>query len=258
MAYWRTGWISDLHLGTRFSQAELLLEFLREHEFQTLYLVGDIIDVWALQRGRFWPQSHNDVVQKLLRKGRKGTGLVYIPGNHDAFVGGYLGPFGSVTIQKHAIHTTADGRRLLVFHGHELDGVIENLGWLAHLGDVGYTLLLRSNGPVNRGRRLLGLSPWSLSAYVKRRVKNVVQFVGKFEEAIARHAQEHRVDGVVCGHIHTASIRTIGALAYHNTGDWVESCTALVESGDGELRLLHQAAAGDQSPGGRRNLADAS
>jgi UDP-2,3-diacylglucosamine pyrophosphatase LpxH len=242
MAHWRTGWISDFHLGTKGSKAEALLEFLREHDFQTLYLVGDIIDVWALRRGRFWPQLHNDVIQKLLRKGRKGTELIYIPGNHDALVASYLGAYGNVTIQRYALHTTTDGRRLLVFHGHELDAVVQNLGWLVHLGDLGYKLLLRGNGGVNWARHALGLGPWSLSAYVKRRVKNVVQFISEFEGAVVRYAQDHRVDGVVCGHLHTAAIRAIGTITYHNTGDWVESCTALVEGVDGKIQLLHHAA----------------
>ncbi|HEY0789621.1 MAG TPA: UDP-2,3-diacylglucosamine diphosphatase [Chthoniobacterales bacterium] len=246
MAHWRTGWISDFHLGTKGSKAEALLDFLREHEFERLYLVGDIIDVWALRRGRYWPQPHNDVLQKLLRKARKGTELIYIPGNHDEFVGGYLGAYGNVTIQKNAIHTTADGRRTLVFHGHELDAVVQNLGWLAHLGDIGYTLLLRGNGTVDRARRLAGLGPWSLSAYVKGRVKNVVQFISDFEEAIVRYAQVYRVEGVVCGHLHTAAVRTIGTVAYHNTGDWVESCTALVETFEGKIQLLHHLAADEK------------
>ncbi|MBV9490662.1 MAG: UDP-2,3-diacylglucosamine diphosphatase [Verrucomicrobia bacterium] len=238
MAHWRTGWISDFHLGTKGSKADALLAFLREHEFEKLYLVGDIIDVWALRRGRFWPQAHNDVLQKLLRKGRKGTKLIYVPGNHDEFVAGYLGAYGNVSIQRHAMHTTADGRRLLVFHGHELDPAVQNLGWLTYLGDWGYTLLLQSNGAVNRTRQLLGLSPWSLSAYVKGRVKNVVGFINRFEEAAIRRAQHYRVEGVVCGHLHTAAMRTIGGIAYYNTGDWLESCTALVEGFDGKVQLL--------------------
>jgi UDP-2,3-diacylglucosamine pyrophosphatase LpxH len=258
MAYWRTGWISDFHLGTKGSKAEALLDFLREHDFQTLYLVGDIIDLWALRRGRFWPQPHNDVLQKLLRKGRKGTELIYIPGNHDEFLGGYLGAYGNLTIRHNAVHTTADGRRLLVFHGHELDAVIRNLGWLAHLGDVGYALLLRSNGVINRARCLGGLGPWSLSAYVKGRVKNVVQFINDFEAAVVHYAHDHRVDGVVCGHLHTAAVRTIGTLAYHNTGDWVESCTALVEGFDGRIQLLHHAASPQRFNDARREPQGAS
>ena len=167
----RTAWISDIHLGTRGSQAQALLDFLRDHEFETLYVVGDLIDVWQLRRGIYWPQAHNDVIQKLLRAGRKGTRVIYIPGNHDEFVSGFIGHFGAVEIMPRAIHTTADGRRLLVIHGHELDTVIQNIKWLAYAGDVGYQLLLKMNTPVNAARRFFGLGYWSLSAYVKKRVK---------------------------------------------------------------------------------------
>lgn len=239
MKYYRTGWISDVHLGTRGSQAGPLLEFLKETEFETLYLVGDLVDIWALRRGIFWPQEHNDVIQKILRKGRKGTEIIYIPGNHDEFLSGFFGSYASVTFQKNAIHLTADGRRLLVMHGHELDTVVQNLGWLAHVGDIGYTILLRCNGVVNLARRLVGLGPWSLSAYVKAEVKNVVSFIGQFEEAVVRYARDYDVDGVLCGHIHTASVRTIGDTEYYNTGDWVESCSAIVEHYDGRMELIH-------------------
>ncbi len=235
----RTGWISDVHLGTRGSQAEALLEFLKNHEFETLYVVGDLIDVWSLKRGIYWPQAHNDVIQKLLRAGRKGTRVIYIPGNHDEFVSGFHGEYGAVTVQPKAIHTTADGRRLLIIHGHELDAVVQSSKWLAHLGDIGYTLLLRFNAPLNWLRRKMGMHFWSLSAAVKRSVKNAVNYVGAFEDAVVRLARlEENIDGVVCGHIHTAAIRTIGPLAYYNSGDWVESFTALVEEHDGEIRLL--------------------
>jgi UDP-2,3-diacylglucosamine pyrophosphatase LpxH len=239
MKYYRTGWISDVHLGSRGSQAAALLEFLKETEFETLYLVGDLIDIWALRRGIFWPQEHNDVIQKILRKGRKGTEIIYVPGNHDEFLSGFLGSYASVTLQKNAIHLTADGRRILVMHGHELDTVVQNLGWLAHVGDIGYTVLLRCNGLVNFVRRATGLQPWSLSAYAKAKVKNVVNFIGQFEEAVVRYARDYDVDGVLCGHIHTASVRTVGGTEYYNTGDWVESCSAIVEHYDGRLELIH-------------------
>jgi UDP-2,3-diacylglucosamine pyrophosphatase LpxH len=235
---YRTGWISDVHLGTKGSQAEALLEFLRTSEFETLYLVGDLIDIWALRRGIFWPQEHNDVVQKLLRKARKGTELIYITGNHDEFLERFHGVYGGVSIQANAIHLCADGRRMLVMHGHELDTVVQNLGWLAHVGDIGYTLLLRCNGIVNALRRLFGKGHWSLSAYVKAEVKNVVSFIGQFEDAVVRYARDYDVDAVLCGHIHTAAMREIGGIGYYNTGDWVESCTAMVERYDGTIELL--------------------
>jgi UDP-2,3-diacylglucosamine pyrophosphatase LpxH len=238
MKTYRTGWISDVHLGTRGSRARDLLQFLKENEFETLYLVGDLVDVWALKRGIFWPQEHNDVIQKILRKARKGTEVIYITGNHDEFLSGFHGLYGRISLQENAVHLSAKGRRILVIHGHELDTVVQNLGWLAHVGDVGYNLLLRCNGLVNGARRLLGLRPWSLSAYVKAEVKNLVSFISKFEEAVVRYAKEFDVDAVLCGHIHTPAVREIQGITYYNTGDWVESCTAIVEHYDGTLELL--------------------
>jgi len=242
MRHYRTGWISDVHLGTRGSQADALLHFLKSHEFETLYVVGDLIDVWALKRGIYWPQSHNDVIQKLLRAGRKGTRVIYIPGNHDEFISGFHGEYGAVTVVPRAIHTTADGRRLLVIHGHELDAVVQNVKWLAHLGDVGYNILLRLNTPINWFRKMMGLQFWSLSAAAKRSVKNAVNYIGAFEDAVVRLARlEPNIQGVVCGHIHTPTIRNIAQLQYFNSGDWVESLSALVEEQDGSIRLLtHQ------------------
>lgn len=238
MAYYRTCWISDVHLGTRGSKAAVLLQFLKLHDFDRLYLVGDILDIWALRRGIYWPQAHNDVIQKLLRKSRKGTELIYIPGNHDEFLAGFVGPYGHVAVRKNDVHTTADGRRILVIHGHELDVVVQNLGWLAHVGDLGYKLLLNLNGAVNLGRRMLGRPYWSLSAYVKNEVKNVVSFIGDFEQAVVRYAKDYHVDAVLCGHIHHAADRKLDGVHYYNSGDWVESCTALVEHPDGRIELL--------------------
>lgn len=235
---YRTGWISDIHLGTRGSKAEAVLEFIKEHEFETLYLVGDIIDIWAMNRGRYWPQSHNDVIQKILRASRKGCHVYYIPGNHDEMVENFLGKYGDISIQAHAIHEMVDGRRMLVIHGHQLDTVVQNLGWLAHVGDVGYKILLQLNGLVNFTRRAFRMNYWSLSAYVKNEVKNVVSFIGKFEEAVVRYAHDYDVDAVLCGHIHHAAIRKFGDVDYYNTGDFVESCTAIVEHHDGRIELL--------------------
>ena len=236
---YRTGWISDVHLGTRACQADALLHFLKSHDFETLYIVGDLIDVWALKRGIYWPQAHNDVIQKILRAGRKGTRVIYIPGNHDEFVSSFFGEYGAVTVQERATHTTADGRRLLVFHGHELDVIVQNIRWLAYLGDIGYSFLLRLNTPMNWMRRMLGLGSWSLSAAAKRQIKSAVSYISSFEEAVCRLARmEENIDGVVCGHIHTPALRRIGKLEYCNSGDWVESLSALVEEEDGTLRLL--------------------
>lgn len=244
MKRYRTGWISDVHLGTRGSKAAALLHFLRTHEFETLYVVGDLIDVWSLKRGIYWPQAHNDVIQKLLRAGRKGTRVIYIPGNHDEFVSGFHGHYGAVEVMPRAIHETADGKRLLIIHGHELDTVVQNIRWLAFVGDVGYQILLHLNGPVNRIRRWLGHEFWSLSAHVKKSVKEAVSFIGAFEEGVVRLARQEGVDGVVCGHIHTPIIREIHGMPYYNTGDWVESTSALVEDEDGHIELITHFEAG--------------
>jgi len=238
MAKYRTGFISDLHLGTRGSNTHAVLHFLREHEFETLYLVGDLIDIWALRRGIYWPQEHNDVLQKILRKGRKGSRLIYIPGNHDELVGDFLGEYGSISIVKDAIHVTADGRRVFVMHGHETDTVVQNHKWLACVGDVGYTFLLRLNPLVNFIRRRFGLGYWSLSAYVKKCVKDAVNYIGSFESAIVRYAERYRVDAVLCGHIHSPAVRQMGDITYFNSGDFVESCSAIVEHDDGRMELL--------------------
>jgi UDP-2,3-diacylglucosamine pyrophosphatase LpxH len=243
----RSAWISDVHLGTRTSNAGALLEFLRNYEFERLYIVGDLIDAWQMRRGIYWPQQHNDVIQKLLRKARKGTRIIYIPGNHDEMVAGFCGLYGHIAIEKNTIHVTADGRRILVMHGHELDTVVQNARWLAFAGDLGYQLLLGLNPLINFFRRRFGLGYWSLSAYAKRRVKDAVNFIGEFEAAIVRYAESYGVEAVICGHIHNAAIRQLGAVTYYNCGDWVESCTALVENFDGEMELLsfcpHAAAA---------------
>jgi UDP-2,3-diacylglucosamine pyrophosphatase LpxH len=243
--HYRSVWISDVHLGTRGSQAGALLGFLRTFDCDTLYVVGDLIDIWAMKRGVFWTQDHSDVIQKILRKGRKGSKIIYIPGNHDERITDFTGDYANVHIQPRAFHTTVDGRRLLVAHGHELDTVVQNMGWLAHVGDIGYLLLLRLNTPVNFLRRLFGRGHWSLSAYVKSSVKNVVNFIGGFEESMVHFASDADAQGIICGHIHTAAIRKIKDLDYYNTGDWVESLTALVEETDGRMKLLKFSPSGE-------------
>ncbi|WP_333794969.1 UDP-2,3-diacylglucosamine diphosphatase [Hyphomicrobium sp.] len=237
--FYRSLFISDLHLGTRASQAEMLLDFLKHTEAETIYLVGDIFDFWRIRRGTCWPQSHNDVVQKLLRKVRKGTRIVYIPGNHDEGVRDYAGMhFGGIEIERQAIHTTADGRRFIVMHGDEYDVVVRYARWLAFLGDQGYEIALRSNRPLNFIRRRVGLGYWSLSDYLKRRVKTAVNFIGEFEKNLAEEARRQNADGVICGHIHHAANRLIGGIRYINTGDWVESCTAAGETPAGDIELI--------------------
>ncbi|PYK23628.1 MAG: UDP-2,3-diacylglucosamine hydrolase [Verrucomicrobia bacterium] len=236
---YRSAWISDAHLGTRGCNAAALLDFLRENDFDTLYIVGDLIDIWSLRRGIYWPQQHNDVIQKILRKARKGTHVIYIPGNHDELVSDFCGTYGNIEIKQTAIHVTASGERILIIHGHELDAVVQNVKWLAFAGDVGYQFLLSLNPLINFVRRRFGLGYWSLSAYAKRRVKDAVSFIGKFEAAVAHYAKRYRVDAVLCGHIHSAAIHEFGNVTYYNCGDWVEGCTALVEGKDGILSMIN-------------------
>ena len=239
MLAYRTIWISDLHLGTRGCKADFLLHFLRYTEAETIYLVGDIIDCWRLKKYWYWPQAHNDVIQKVLRKVRKGTRVIYVPGNHDEWLRDFVQlQFGGVEIVEDAIHVTADGRRLLVLHGDLFDAVVMHARWLALLGDGAYTAALWLNRHFNTLRRRLGYPYWSLSAYLKRRVKNAMQYVACFADAVADEAHRRGIEGVVCGHIHHAELRQIGDILYCNSGDWVESCTALVEHFDGRLELI--------------------
>jgi UDP-2,3-diacylglucosamine pyrophosphatase LpxH len=235
----RTLFVSDVHLGARGCQAELFLDFLRHYDAETIYLVGDIVDGWRLRRAWHWPQAHNDVVQKLLRKARKGARIVYVPGNHDEFLRDYCGmQFGGIDIRDRDVYVTADGRRLLVIHGDQFDVVVRYARWLAFLGDGAYSAALHLNMYVNAVRRRLGFAYWSLSAWAKLKVKNAVNFIGAFEEALVRAARESGTEGVVCGHIHYAAMRTDFGIAYYNCGDWVESCTALVEHHDGSFELI--------------------
>ena len=235
----RTIWISDIHLGTPGCNADLLMDFLKSIECETLYLVGDIIDAWRLRKGWYWPPRHNDVVRRILKMAKHGTHVVYVPGNHDEVLRDYAGlAFGDVTVAGEVIHETADGRRLLVLHGDQFDSVVLYAKWLAFLGDSAYEFLLKANRVVNFFRRRFGLPYWSLAAHMKKRVKNAVSFISKFEEVVARAAAERHVDGVVCGHIHSAEIREFGDIIYYNDGDWVESCTALVEHADGRIEII--------------------
>ncbi len=235
----RSIWISDVHLGTSGCQADYLLDFLRHTDCDYLYLVGDIIDGWALKRSWFWHQSHNDVIQKVLRKARKGTHVIYIPGNHDEGARQFLGlMFGDIRIEDEVTHTTVDGRRFLVLHGDRFDGVVQCAKWLAIVGDRAYGITLKLNHWFNRIRTRLGLGYWSLSQYLKHKVKTAVNFVTDFEEAVAAEARSRGLDGVICGHIHKAEMRDINGVLYCNDGDWVESLTALVELPTGELKIV--------------------
>lgn len=237
---WRAIWISDIHLGTRDCKTGFLLEFLKHNEADTLYLVGDIVDGWRLKTSwHYWDQRHNDVVQKLLRKARKGTRMILVPGNHDEALRDFSGMhFGGVEVRLEAVHETADGKRLLVVHGDQFDGVVRHAKAIALLGSWAYDAALRINHWFNAARRLVGLPYWSLSAYLKHKVKNAVEFIAKFEDEMIAETRRRGLDGVVCGHIHHAEIRDAGGVLYCNDGDWVESCTALVEDFDGSLSIL--------------------
>ncbi len=236
---YRAIWLSDTHLGTAGCKALYLLDFLRHNESDRLYLVGDIIDGWQLKKGWYWNQSHNDVVQKVLRKARKGAHVVFIPGNHDEFARQYVGlAFGGIQVRQDDVHLLRDGRRLWITHGDQFDGIVQSVRWLAYLGDSLYTFVLALNHWFNRARSRLGLRYWSLSQYLKHRVKNAVAFISDYERVLIGEARRRGFDGVVCGHIHKAEIKTVDGLLYCNDGDWVESLTALVETLEGELKLI--------------------
>lgn len=239
---YRTIWISDVHLGTRGCNAKMLIDFLDHVDSETMYLVGDIIDGWRLKKKFYWPAAHNDVVWRILKRAKRGTRIVYIPGNHDEMFRQFTGlDFGGVEIRRKAIHETADGRRLLVLHGDEFDVITLAHRWLAYVGDAAYEALMGLNRWVNFIRRTLDLPYWSLSKHAKAKVKNAVEFISHYEDVVAHAACSRGVDGVVCGHIHTAEMRDINGVSYYNDGDWVEGCTALVEHDDGRMELLHWA-----------------
>jgi UDP-2,3-diacylglucosamine pyrophosphatase LpxH len=236
----RTVFVSDVHLGSKGCRADLLLEFLKSVEIDNLYLVGDIVDLWAMRKSFFWPQEHNNVLRTVLGKAKGGTRVLFIPGNHDEDLRDFCGSaFGNLEIHREFVHETADGRRFLVIHGDEFDTVVQCSPWLARLGATAYDFTLRLNRYVNALRRLFGLEYWSLASYLKHRVKNAVQYISSFERAVAHAARKRGVDGVVCGHIHRAEITDIDGITYCNDGDWVESCTALVEDMNGRLAIWH-------------------
>jgi UDP-2,3-diacylglucosamine pyrophosphatase LpxH len=236
---YRTIFVSDIHLGTRGCRADFLLDFLRRTECERLYLVGDVVDGWRLRKSWHWTEAFDDVLRHILGMAKRGTEVVYIPGNHDEMFRAWLGlEVAGVKLQREAVHRTADGRRLLVIHGDEFDGVIRYAKVLALLGDWAYGRALTLNRWFNEGRRRLGYPYWSLSQWLKRQVKGAVKAIDRFESALATEARRRGLDGVVCGHIHHAEMREVGGVLYVNDGDWVESCTALVEHADGRLELV--------------------
>lgn len=240
--HYRSIWISDIHLGIRACKAEFLLDFLKQTESQYLYLVGDVIDFWSMRTSWYWPRLHNQVVQTILDKAAKGTKVIYVPGNHDELFRDYVGKtFSRVRVCAEAVHKTADGRKLLVIHGDEFDSIVKHSKWLALLGSGMYEFLLWANRGVNYFRRKLGFPYWSLAAYLKHKVKNAVSFISNFEQALVHEARKRKLDGVICGHIHKATIEDFDGILYCNDGDWVESCTALVEHADGALAIIRWA-----------------
>jgi UDP-2,3-diacylglucosamine pyrophosphatase LpxH len=235
----RAIFLSDMHLGTRGCQAHLILDFLRHNDADVYYLVGDILDGWRMRSSFYWPQDHNDVIQKLLRKVRHGARMVFVPGNHDEFARQFTGlTFGGIEIKRNTMHVAADGKRYLVMHGDEFDVVVRHSKWLAHLGDWAYDFAIFVNTHFNAIRRRLGFPYWSFSAWAKLKVKNAVSFIGAFETALADEARRRGADGVICGHIHHPIIRDLDGVTYVNTGDFVESCSCVVEHSDGRLEVL--------------------
>lgn len=236
----RSVWISDVHLGFKGCQAEALLDFLHSVETEYLFLVGDIVDFWSLNKSTYWPQQHTNVVRSILGKAKHGTKVIYIPGNHDAVMREYAGfKFGNIEVHLDYVHTTASNQKFLVLHGDEFDTIVKHSQTIAKLGSWAYERLLQINHYVNFFRRIFNRGHWSLAKYLKLKVKNAVSYIGSFETALATLAKERKVDGVMCGHIHHAEVRYIDSILYCNDGDWVESCSTIVEHTDGEIELLH-------------------
>lgn len=236
----RSVWISDVHLGFRGCQAEKLLDFLHSIETEYLYLVGDIVDFWSLQKSSYWPQQHTNVFRSILGKAKHGTKVIYVPGNHDEVMREYSGYlFGNVEVHLDYEHETADGKKLLILHGDEFDTIVKHSQMIAKLGSWAYDMLLQLNQYVNIFRKIFKRDYWSLAKYLKLKVKNAVNYIGSFETALAHLARDRQVDGVVCGHIHHAEIRHINDILYCNDGDWVESCSSMIEHDDGSLELIY-------------------
>ena len=240
--HYRTIFISDVHLGTRDCKADLLNNFLKHNTADQLYLVGDIIDAWRIQQNRWrWRQSHTNVVRRILGHAKRGTHVIYVAGNHDEFLRPLIPydiGFGSIEIVNQAEHVGIDGNRYLVTHGDMFDGITRLAPWISFLGDKAYDIVLDLNSKFNALRRRLGLGYWSFSKFLKTKVKKAVDFVFEFEKNIANYCRKRGFQGVICGHIHTAEIKTIDYIIYMNDGDWVESCTALVEHWNGTWEIV--------------------
>lgn len=238
---YRTLFISDLHLGSMKFHADAFIGFLKEYDFDTIYIVGDFLDIWRMKRRRYWPQRHTDTVRKLLKRSKRSK-IVYVLGNHDEFLATIFfdvrGDWGNIEICENHVHITADGRRLLVLHGHQFDSVVKYAKILAAVGDWGYEILITLNRWFNKLRAFFGLKRWSISAYVKRTVKDAVNFISSFEKSVSHYAKINDMDGVVAGHIHCPTVKEIDGVEYYNCGDWVESLSALVEDESGKIHLI--------------------
>jgi UDP-2,3-diacylglucosamine pyrophosphatase LpxH len=251
--HFRSIWISDVHLGFKGCKADYLLDFLKHTKSDYLYLVGDIVDVWSMKKSVFWPQTHNNVLRKILGKAKKGTKVIYIPGNHDELFRDHVGiHFGNIEIKKEELHINQQGLKFLILHGDEFDSAVKCNKILEFIGDQSYYVILELNRIVNFFRKKFGFPYWSLSTYLKHKVKNAIEYINRFELAVAREARRRKVDGLICGHIHKSNLRNIEGIRYCNTGDWVESCTALVEHRNGEMEILHWA---DEMHKRQQNLA---
>jgi UDP-2,3-diacylglucosamine pyrophosphatase LpxH len=255
----RTLFLSDIHLGSRACQAGRLLSFLKQYECRTIFLLGDIVDFWALKRTVYWPETHNTVVQKLLRLARHGVDIVYIPGNHDEALKKYFdASFGNVRLKKDYVHVAADGKRYALLHGDQYDQVTTCARWLSVLGDASYNLLVDLNRSLSWARRKFKVAGhWSLADYAKRNIQGAASFISGFEVALARHGKALSVDGVICGHIHTPVIKQLDGVVYLNCGDWVDSCSAIVEHLDGTMELVRHVAASDEPGESEDELAEA-
>jgi len=236
----RSIFLSDIHLGTRACQADRLLDFLRNYTAENVFLIGDIVDFWSMRRSIAWTSDQNTFVQKILRRARRGERVVFIPGNHDEVLRDYIGiKFGDIEVAGEHLHQLADGRRFLLLHGDEFDQITRHHRWIAVLGDVMYDVLVRLNSMIAFVRRRFGVTCyWSLAGYAKRRIKKALEFICDFEQSAAHAARQRGLDGIICGHIHSAVIREVDGVTYVNCGDWVDSCTAIVEHLDGRLELI--------------------
>jgi UDP-2,3-diacylglucosamine pyrophosphatase LpxH len=237
--HYRAIFISDVHLGSKGAKAEFLSNFLKYNHSKKLYLVGDIIDCWRLKKRMFWPQEHTNVIRRILTKSKRETDIIFVTGNHDDLLRRYSGlNFGNISLADEAVYKRENGEKILVVHGDKYDSVVQSQKWLAIVGDWAYETLVQFNTIFNKIRNLLGMRYWSLSSFIKKKVKSAVSFISAYEEAVAKDCQLNGYKGVVCGHIHQSEIRVINGIDYYNCGDWIESCTAIVETLDGEMKLL--------------------